>query len=198
VAIGTVTGGLTAADGTVRNVVFQAALPLDVTGTRARLNTDPVLAQGSCSVLHVELAATMLNVLGSTLGLNPVSFDIISAVQAGTSTGGTSPAATMPIVRTATTGSTASSAVASSPQAGTMTSSVTTNTTQATNAQFASGVATPGAATPVPAAAPATVQPQVALGSLLCSVNNFSDVSNPAQLIQQLNGIVIALATSGP
>ena len=42
--------------------------------------------------------------------------------------------------------------------------------------------------TAVPAATP--------LGSLLCSVDRFRDVSNPARLAQQLNGILAALGTT--
>jgi hypothetical protein len=57
-------------------------------------------------------------------------------------------------------------------------------------------VAAPGATTPVPAPSASTQAP-TALGTLLCSVNGFRDVSNPAQLVQQLNAIVAALGTSG-
>lgn len=37
------------------------------------LNTVAALAQSSCDALHVELAATSMNVLGSTVGLNPAT-----------------------------------------------------------------------------------------------------------------------------
>jgi len=105
-ALGTVTGALTA-NGAVRNVVVQVTLPLDIAASRARVNTDAALAQASCDVLHVELDGASINVLGSTLGLSPVAFDIASAVQAG-----------------------AANAVSTSSQAGTVTPSTSTNTTQ--------------------------------------------------------------------
>src|SRR5262249_11978911 len=87
VTTGVVTGALTG-NGTFRNLVFQVTLPLDVTASRAGLNTDATLAQSSCDVLHVELRGTSVNVLGSTMGLNPVAFDIASTPQ------GSNPAAT--------------------------------------------------------------------------------------------------------
>jgi hypothetical protein len=36
------------------------------------------------------------------------------------------------------------------------------------------------------------------LGSLLCAVDGFKNVGNPAQLVQQLNGILTALAVPNP
>ena len=74
-AVGTVSGSLTAS-GTVRNIVMQVTLPLDIEASRARVNTDAALAQSSCDALHVELGGASVNVLGSTMGLNPVAFDI--------------------------------------------------------------------------------------------------------------------------
>jgi hypothetical protein len=167
-AVGTVTGALSA-NGAVRNVVVQATMPLDVAASRARLNTDPALAQASCDVLHVELDGISINVLGSTVGLAPVAFDIASAIQAG----GTSAV------------STTSSPSPATP-AGTVTGSVSANTTQ------------PGVVPPTTGSATTTAQQpasQTSLGSLLCSVDRFRDVSNPAQLAQQLNAILTALGT---
>jgi hypothetical protein len=166
-AVGTVTGALSA-NGAVRNVVVQATMPLDVAASRARLNTDPALAQASCDVLHVELDGISINVLGSTVGLAPVAFDIASAIQAG--------------------GTSAVSTTSSSPAtpAGTVTGSVSANTTQ------------PGVVPPTTGSATTTAQQpasQTSLGSLLCSVDRFRDVSNPAQLAQQLNAILTALGT---
>src|SRR5262249_53274291 len=80
VTTGVVTGALTA-NGVVRNLVIQITLPLDVAASRAALNTDAALAQSSCAVLHVELQGTSVSVLGSTVGLNRVAFDIASTVQ---------------------------------------------------------------------------------------------------------------------
>jgi hypothetical protein len=166
-AVGTVTGALSA-NGAVRNVVVQATMPLDVAASRARLNTDPALAQASCDVLHVELDGISINVLGSTVGLAPVAFDIASAIQAGGTSAGT------------TTSS------SSATPAGTVTGSVSANTTQ------------PGVVPPTTGSATTTAQQpasQTSLGSLLCSVDRFRDVSNPAQLAQQLNAILTALGT---
>jgi hypothetical protein len=164
-ALGTVTGALTA-NGTVRNVVVQVAMPLDIAASRARVNTDAALAQASCDVLHVELDGASINVLGSTLGLSPVAFDIASAVQAGAANA-VSPA----------------SAAAPS-QAGTVTPSTSTNTTQ------------PGVVAPTATATAQQAAGQTTLGSLLCSVDRFRDVGNPAQLSQQLNAILTALGTA--
>ncbi len=86
-AVGTVTGALTA-NGTARNLVMPVTLPLDIAASRARLSTDPALAQGSCDVLHVELGAASINVLGFTIGLTPAAFDIASAIQAGATPAG--------------------------------------------------------------------------------------------------------------
>jgi hypothetical protein len=207
VAIGTISGAVTG-NGTFRNLVFQAALPLDINASRARLSTDPALAaQTSCDVLHVELASASVNVLGSTIGLNPISFDIASAVQANGSPSGV---ATPP----SSTASSQPGGATTSPSPGTVTGSPSSNATQAgvgspsipdattpavttppgaTPGAPAPGVATPGATTPVPQTKP-TAAAQTALGSLLCSVNRFRDVSNPTQVTQQLNGILAALA----
>jgi hypothetical protein len=143
-------------------------MPLDVAASRARLNTDPALAQASCDVLHVELDGISINVLGSTVGLAPVAFDIASAIQAGGTSAGT------------TTSS------SSATPAGTVTGSVSANATQ------------PGVVPPTTGSATTTAQQpasQTSLGSLLCSVDRFRDVSNPAQLAQQLNAILTALGT---
>ena len=164
-ALGTVTGALTT-NGTVRNIVVQVTMPLDIAASRARVNTDAALAQASCDVLHMEFDGASINVLGSTLGLSPIAFDIASVVQAGAANT-VSP----------------SSAAATSP-AGTVTPSTSTNTTQ------------PGV---VASTATTTAQPaagQTPLGSLLCSVDRFRDVGNPAQLSQQLNAILTALGTT--
>jgi hypothetical protein len=174
-AVGTVTGALTE-NGTVRNLVMQVTLPLDIAASRARLNTDAALAQASCDVLHVELGGTSINVLGSTMGLNPVAFDIASALQAGGAP------------KAGTTASTAAPTAATAAQSGTVTASPSTNTTQP--GMVASS--TPGTATATP---PQTAAP-TSLGSLLCSVDRFRDVSSPAKLAQQLNAILTALGTT--
>jgi hypothetical protein len=118
----------------------------------------------------VELDGVSINVLGSTLGLAPIAFDIASAVQAG-----------------GTTAVSAASASAASPaQAGTVTRSVSTNTTQ------------PGIV-PSTTAATTTAQQaagKTPLGSLLCSVDGFRNAGNPTQLAQQLNAILTALSTT--
>ena len=173
VAIGTVTGTLIV-NGTVRHLVVQTALPVDFSASRARLNTDAALARASCDVLHVELGSGSINVLGSTLGFNPIAFDI-TATTTSTTTGVTG------------TGNTAASQATS----GTVTPSVSTNTTQAPS----SASSTPGV--PVPSQQPTTTtspSTQMPLGQLLCAVNGFKNVGSPAQLVQQLNGILTALA----
>jgi len=171
VAVGTVTGALTTT-GTVRNLVMQVELPLDIEASRARLNTDAALAQASCDVLHVELGSASINVLGTTIGLNPVAFDIASTLQVGSVPAPVSPDA--PPAATA--------------PSGTVTPSVSTNTTQpAARAQ-----SRPGPAATAPQQTPA----QAPLSSALCSVDRFRNVSNPAQLVQQLNGILTALGTT--
>jgi hypothetical protein len=166
--VGTITGALTTS-GTSRNLVIQVALPLDITASRARLNTDAALAQASCNELHVELGSVSINILGSTIGFQPAAFDITSALQPGTTSASTS----APSAVTATSG--------------TVTPTSSTNTTQ------------PGmVATSTPGAATTTAQTaaQTPLGSLLCSVDHFGDVTNPTQLAQQLNAILTALGTA--
>jgi len=171
VAIGTVTGALVV-NGTVRNLVVQTALPVDFAASRARLNTDAALARASCDVLHVELGSGTINVLGSTLGFNPIAFDITAATTSTTAG--------------AVTGS---GNMAASQAAGTVTPSVTANTTQApAGASSTPGV--PASQSPTVATSPTQMQ----LGSLLCAVDGFKNVGNPAQLVQQLNGILTALA----
>lgn len=181
-ASGTVTGVLTATDGSVRNLVFQATLPLDLTSSLARLNSDAAL-QGSCGALDVQLAGTQVNVLGTTIGLNPVGFDIASAVQAGTATSGT----------TATTAAAGSGASMTE----TLPTALSGNTTQLSpTPQFTTTVPTPGP-TPTAPVASTAAQAQPTLGSLLCAVNGFRNASNLTLLVQQLNGIVTALSGSG-
>jgi hypothetical protein len=176
-ALGTITGTLTV-NGTIRNIVMQVTLPLDVEASRARLSTDPALSQASCDALHMELGGTSVNVLGFTIGLNPVAFDIASALQAG------SPSTPTPAAAPSTT---------SAAQPGTVTPSVSTNTTQ----PGAAAPSSPGDATGTPGVAPQAPRqpaaPQGALGSALCSVDHFKDVSSPTKLAQQLNGILTAL-----
>lgn len=189
VTTGVVTGALTG-NGTFRNLVFQVTLPLDVTASRAGLNTDATLAQSSCDVLHVELRGTSVNVLGSTMGLNPVAFDIASTPQ------GSNPAATAGAQSGTGTPSPSTNASlvgqpAQAATAGALTAPVTpspsTNATQLPVDQQTQ----PSAAAPNAATAAAS---QTSLASRLCSVNGFRDVSNPAQVAQQLNGILAALA----
>jgi hypothetical protein len=193
VAIGTVSGALTAS-GTVRNLVVQVTLPLDINASRARLNTDPNLAQASCDVLHVELGGASINVLGSTVALNPVAFDVASALQA---TGGVA------LVSTPTSpGATASGVGTLPPPAptGTVTPSTSAITTRApTNDQPVPGATTtPGVVAPTSptTAAPTTPASQTPLGALLCSVDRFRNASDSTQLVQQLNGILAALSNT--
>jgi hypothetical protein len=181
-AIGTVTGTLTEA-GTVRNLVVQVALPLDFDAIRARLNTDAALAQTSCEVLHVELGSLSMNVLGSTIGLNPVAFDITSTLQ-----NANAPAAVSPTPSTPPTVPTP----AATTQPGTVTATLSANTTQ----PAVVGSRTPGFATTPPATG-TSQSAQTPLGSLLCSVDRFRDTSNPANIAQQLNAILTALGTTG-
>lgn len=187
-AIGTVTGTLTEA-GTVRNLVMQVTLPVDFDAIRARLNTDAALAQASCDVLHVELGSTSMNVLGSTIGLNPVAFDITSTLQSANP-----PAAVSPTTSTPSTPPSASAPAATTTQSGTVTPTPSANMTQ----PGVVGSRTPGAATtPPPAATGTSPSAQTPLGSLLCSVDRFRDISSPANVTQQLNAILTALGTTG-
>lgn len=179
-AIGTVTGTLTTT-GTARNLVMQVTLPLDFDAIKARLNTDAALAQASCDVLHVELGGVSMNVLGSTIGLNPVVFDITSTMQ---STARPSAPGIVTATRTAAT------------PAGTVTPSLSANPTQ----PVVVGSQTPGVTTapPQPVTGPAPVAAQTSLASLLCSVDRFRVISNPANVVQQLNAILAAFgATAG-
>lgn len=176
-AVGTITGTLTM-NGTIRNIVMQVTLPLDIAASRARLSTDAALAQASCDVLHMELGGASVNVLGFTIGLNPVAFDIASALQAD------SPPAAAPTAAQPTTGTA---------QSGTVTTPVSANTTQpgtVAPAMPSDATTTPGTA---PQAPPQPAAPPGALGSALCSVDRFKDASSPTKLAQQLNGILTVL-----
>lgn len=189
-AVGTVTGALVA-NGTVRNLVMQVALPLDIAASRARLNTDAALAQSSCSVLHVELGSASMNVLGTNFVLNPVAFDIASTLPSGNAAAPVNSVNGAPAPVSPTTSTAQASAAqrgAATTQPGTVTPSPSPNTTQP-------APVTPSM--PGPASnAPQQTAPQTSLGSLLCSVDRFRDVSNPARLAQQLNAIVTALGTT--
>jgi hypothetical protein len=187
-AIGTVTGTLIDAS-TVRNLVMQVTLPLDFDASRARLNTDAALAQASCDVLHVELGSTSMNVLGSTIGLNPVAFDITSTLQ-----NANGPAPVSPPTSTVPTMPTSPSAPpAMTTQSGTVTATSSGNTTQ----PAVVGSKTPGLATTPPPKTATPPSAQTPLGSLLCSIDRFSDTSSPANVTQQLNAILTALGTPG-
>jgi hypothetical protein len=201
-AVGTMTGALIA-NGTIRNLVLQVALPLDIAASRARLNTDTALAQASCDVLHVELGSASINVLGSTIGLAPVAFDISSTLQAGGAAAAVSTAAQSATrAQSATPAQPSTPAQASTPaqtaattaQPGMVTASPSANTTQPGVAAQSTGAAqsTAGPAT-TSAQQPAA---QASLGSLLCSVDRFRSVGSPAQLAQQLNGILMALGST--
>jgi len=186
VAMGTVTGALIV-NGTFRNLVIQTALPLDLSASRARLNTDPALAQASCDVLHVELGGTTVSVLGATLGFNPVSFDVAAATaSASTRTSNTS--GTSNTAAPAATGASQPGAMTPAAPQGTVTPSVSANTTQATSSTPGTVPQTPTATTPVPT--------QMQLRPLLCAVDRFKTVSDQAQLVQQLNAILTALAAA--
>lgn len=80
-ATGTVSGVLSDANGVTRNVVTQVTMPLDINASVARRSSDFVIAQSSCETLHLEFGASTINVLGSTIGLDPVAADIVAAVQ---------------------------------------------------------------------------------------------------------------------
>jgi hypothetical protein len=183
-AIGTVTGALTA-NGTVRNLVVQVMLPLDIAASRARLNTDAALAQSSCDVLHIDLAGASINVLGSTIGLNPVAFDIASTVQGNNAAASTISTAAQPATSAATQPATTVS------QQGTVTASPSANATQPP----LGSQSTPGSTTTAAPQSPKTTT-QTSLSSLLCSVDRFRDVSSAARLAEQLNAILAALGNT--
>jgi hypothetical protein len=172
VASGLITGALVV-NGTFRNLVIPTTLPLDVANSRARIATDAALAQAPCGVLHMELGGSTMSVLGSTIAVNPVAFDVVS------------PAATTAATSTSTTST-------SGGQSGTVTPLSSANATQASAGSATPGAAVPTAGTTTSAPVQATSSP---LGTLLCSVNGFKDAGNAAQLAQQLNGVLAALAT---
>jgi hypothetical protein len=131
-------------------------------------------------------------VLGSTIALNPVSFDIASPLQANAGTAGASRGAISTPPPTAA-------------QPGTVTLSPSANPTQPPAPASTPGavtppgsVSTPGAVAPPPAVPPETAAPAPqSLGALSCSVDRFRDVSSPAAVTQQLNAILAALGASG-
>lgn len=82
-AIGTVSGALSDANGVTRNLVTQVTMPLDVNASVARRSSDVAIAQTSCEALHLDFGASSISVLGSTIGLDAVAADIVAAVQPG-------------------------------------------------------------------------------------------------------------------
>jgi hypothetical protein len=164
--IGTVSGSLSTATGVTRNLVTQVTMPLDIAASIARQNTDAVLAQASCDLLHLEVGSTTLNALGSTIALDPSAFDIVSAIQS----------ATGPALSAANTtvqpGGTTASALP-----------VTTSTTPGVFTTTATAAQTRNGAT------------QSQLGSLLCSVGGLrsSAAANRAELALLLNQILAML-----
>src|SRR5262249_50117636 len=214
VASGVVTGALMGI-GTFRNLVIQVTLPLDLNASRAGLNTDATLAQTSCDVLHVELGGTSINVLGSTMGLNPVAFDIASPVQISTglppvqqfapaptaaARRGTVPPAPranptqVPVTPQAQPSTPAAPAVsAPTAQPSTPAAPAVSTPTAQPSTPAAPAVNTPTAQPSAPANTPTAAASQTPLAAQLCSVNGFRDVSNPTQVAQQLNGILAAL-----
>ena len=78
-AIGTISGVLTFADGSTRNVATKATLPLDLENSGGA-NTAAVsavnVAQTACDVLHLELGPIDLDLLGLVVHLDKVVLDI--------------------------------------------------------------------------------------------------------------------------
>jgi len=186
VTTGIVTGALTG-NGTFRNLVLQVTLPLDVTASRAGLNTDAALAQSSCDVLHVVLGATSVNVLGSTVGLNAVAFDVAATSPSSTSvsTAPTTTAFTQSATVTATPSATATQVPINQPPQPNTPTQATVSTQPTASAQTT-------AQTPQSTTSSASPSP---LASQLCAVNGFRDVSNPVQLAQRLNAILAILGS---
>jgi len=200
VASGVVTGTLVA-NGTFRNIVLQTTLPLDLNASAANPTTDAVAAQSSCSALHVDLGGVTMNVLGSNIAMNPVAFDVASAMATSAPISTTAPApagssfssgtgSTAPSLNTTQSfGGTPSSTNTGAP--GPMSTLPPTTTTPG----MPTTPSTPtGGATPAAGSTPPATSGQTSLATALCSVNGFRDASNPTQLAQQLNAMLTALA----
>jgi hypothetical protein len=78
VAVGTLTGVLTQADGTTRNVVRAIRLPLDLVASAVQGG-----AQTACEILHLELGPLDLDLLGLQVHLDRVVLDIQAEPGAG-------------------------------------------------------------------------------------------------------------------
>jgi hypothetical protein len=173
VAIGTINGVVNDSAGTIRNVVTQIAMPLDINATSASRNTDIAIAQSSCEALFLQLGTSAFSVLGANVAINPASFYVATAAQA-------TPVTTSQSTRTGTasavvTGQGNTSAV----QGATSSSSFTTSPT----------VVTPGTIAGQTRSTTARSS-STQLGSLLCSLSTTTAATNTTQFAQVLNQIL--------
>ena len=165
-----------------RSVVTPIAVPVTLTPA----STSPVgTASSSCDAVHVDLAASSFQALGSMVTLDAGGFDI-AASQAATPTAAATTTAASPVTTSLATPAVGIAAPfpslsAPSGQSGTLmpTSPV--------------GSATPGVISPAPV--PATTSPQQ-FTQLLCSVSSLSQATSaaaPAQVVPLLNQVLAAL-----
>jgi hypothetical protein len=197
-ATGVVSGVLNDAAGTARNLVTRMSVPVDLTASLARRNTDVTLALAPCDVLHLEFGAVAIQMLGSTLTLDPSALDITAAEQSGTtaaSQGARTTAGPQPSQQRAPVSS-------FDGRFPTGTTSVPTGMTTPIAGTSIVGSAVPGivtsfgsqtAATPTATVASQVNQP-ADLGPLLCSASRLRDsASERAQLVQVLNRVIATI-----
>lgn len=177
-ATGSVSGTLSDASGTTRNLVTQVALPLDTDASVSRQNTDFAIARASCELLHLELGSVAVNVLGSTIAFEPIALDITTAAQV---TGPAQPANTASQPSPTVTGT----GISATARAG------GTGATQSGSTTF--GTTTAARGTTATTAPRGTQQTQTQLGSLLCAAANLQNVGNRTQFAQMLNQILDVL-----
>ena len=186
-AVGSIDGVLNG-----RSVVTPIAIPVTLAPARtSAVGAAP--SPSSCDAIHVDLAASSFQALGSVVTLDTGAFDI-AASQAATPTTTTTPV-TSPQSTSSTTPASMSLATSAFGTATTFPSLSAPSSDQVGTPVPTSpvGSVTPGVISPAPV--PATTSPQQ-FTQLLCSVSSLTQMTSsaaPAQVVPLLNQVLAAL-----
>jgi hypothetical protein len=190
-ATGVASGVLDDATGTRRNIVTRLSIPVDLTGSLARRNTDTMLAVASCDTIHLEFGTFAIQVLGSTLALDSTALDITTAGGAATAAASQTSQQAVPVSSfdarfpTGTTTPPTGVPMTMPTFGGTSFGSTVPGTVAVFGSQIA-GTVTPTVTSPV-------AQPED-LGPLLCSASRLRDsATDRAQLVQLLNRVIATI-----
>jgi hypothetical protein len=190
-ATGVASGVLGDASGTRRNIVTRLSIPVDLTGSLARRNSDATLANASCDTLHLEFGTFVTRVLDSTLVLDPTAIDITTTGESVTTAAAQTSRQTLPVSSfdarfpTGITSTQTGATVMQTPGGTSIFGSTVPGTVMTVGSQIA------GAVTPV--VTPQVTQP-ADLAPLLCSASRLRDsASDRTQLVQLLNRVIAAI-----